>query len=214
MRAMRLASVNVGQAHEIEHGERVFRTGIRKLPVSGPVSVSSDSVGDDAICDTEHHGGPDQVVYAYSSDDYAWWGVELGATLAPGTFGENLTIDGLPDDLAVGDRLLIGEVVLEATAPRIPCSTLAARMQDSGFGLKFRKARRPGIYFRVLNPGELAAGDAVTLVENAQPKTSILELFDLAYEPNPRAEDVERMLEAPVATRTRVFLEAKLPSAK
>lgn len=212
MREMRVVSVNVGRPEEIEHGRRVFRTGIRKRPVDGAVHVSADGFGDDAICDQQHHGGPDQVVYAYSSDDYAWWGDELGVALAPGTFGENLTIDGLPGDLAIGDRLLIGELVLEATAPRIPCSTLAARMQDSNFGLKFRKARRPGIYFRVLNPGELAAGDAVTLVENAQPKTSILELFDLAYELKPKAEDLERMLEAPVAARTREFLKAKFAS--
>ncbi len=213
MREMRIRSVNVGAAEDIEHGRRVFRTGIRKRPVEGAVKVSVERVGDDEICDTEHHGGADQVVYAYSSDDYAWWSDELDTVLGPGTFGENLTIDGLPGDLAIGDRLLIGEVVLEATSPRIPCGTLAARMQDSNFGLTFRRARRPGIYFRVLNPGTVSAGDAVTLVENMQPAASILELFDLAYEPRPDPDHVRRILEAPVAKRTRASLEQKLASS-
>ena len=209
MREMRIASVNVGKPEEIEHGNRVFRTGIRKRPVDVAVHVSAEGFGDDAVCDEKHHGGPDQVVYAYSSEDYAWWGDELGAQPGPGTFGENLTIDGLPTDLSVGDRLLIGELVLEATAPRIPCSTLAAQMEDSGFGLAFREARKPGTYFRVLNAGSVVVGDFVTLVETDGARVGILELFDLAYEQRPSLDDVRRYLEAPVAERVRKSLEEK-----
>ena len=116
---MRVTSVNVGREETIDHGNRRFTTGIRKRPVDGAVYIGADSVAGDTISDKKHHGGADQVVYAYSADDYEWWSAQLGRELAPGTFGENLTIEGLPTDLNVGDRLLIGEVLLEATAPRI-----------------------------------------------------------------------------------------------
>jgi MOSC domain-containing protein YiiM len=104
-------------------------------------------------------------------------------------------------------------VLLEATSPRIPCSTLAARMQDSGFGVQFRKAERPGIYFRVLNEGEVSAGDGVTLIENPVPVVSILELFRLSYDLSPDPADLERYLEAPLADRFRAKLEQKLAAA-
>ena len=211
---MRVTSVNVGREETIDHGNRRFTTGIRKRPVDGAVYIGADSVAGDTISDKKHHGGADQVVYAYSADDYEWWSAQLGRELAPGTFGENLTIEGLPTDLNVGDRLLIGEVLLEATAPRIPCSTLAARMQDSGFGMAFRKAERPGIYFRVLNEGEVAAGDAVTCIENPAPVVSILALYRLAYDLSPDPDALERYLEAPLAERLRASIEEKLSAAR
>ena len=209
---MRVASVNVGREETIDHGNRLFTTGIRKRPADGAVYIGPDAVAGDTISDKKHHGGADQVVYAYSSDDYAWWSVQLGRELAPGTFGDNLTIEGLPTDMNVGDRLLIGEVLLEATAPRIPCATLAAQMQDSGFGMAFRQAERPGIYFRVLNEGEVSAGDAVTYIENPSPVVSILDLYRLAYDLRPDPADLERYLEAPLAARMRASIEEKLSS--
>ena len=120
MQDIRVDSVNIGREESIDHGNRTFVTGIRKRGADGPVYIGIDTVAGDTICDPEHHGGPDQVVYAYSSDDYWWWSDELGHELVPGTFGDNLTINGLPTDMYVGDRLLIRDVLLEATAPRIP----------------------------------------------------------------------------------------------
>jgi MOSC domain-containing protein YiiM len=211
---MRVTSVNVGREEAIEHGSRTFRTGIRKRPASDAVHVGAESVAGDTISDKQHHGGADQAVYAYSADDYDWWSTQLGREVLPGTFGENLTIEGLPTDMNVGDRLLIGDVLLEATAPRIPCGTLAAQMQDSGFGLSFRKAERPGIYFRVLNEGEVAAGDAVTFIENPAPVVSILDLYRLAYDLRPDPAAMERYLEAPLAERLRASIEEKLAVAR
>ena len=211
---MRVSSVNVGREETIDHGNRRFTTGIRKRSVDGAVYIGSDSVAGDTISDKKHHGGADQVVYAYSADDYEWWSEQLGHELAPGTFGENLTIEGLPTDMNVGDRLLIGDVLLEATAPRIPCSTLAAQRQDSGFGMAFRKAERPGIYFRVLNEGEVSAGDAVTCIENPAPVVSILQLYRLAYDMRPEPDVLERYLEAPLAERMRASIEEKLSAAR
>jgi MOSC domain-containing protein YiiM len=211
---MRVTSVNVGREEAIDHGGRTFRTGIRKRPAAGAVGIGSDSVAGDTVSDKKHHGGVDQVVYAYSADDYDWWSEQLSRELAPGTFGENLTIEGLPTDMNVGDRLLIGDVLLEATAPRIPCSTLAAQMGDSGFGMAFRKAERPGIYFRVLNEGEVSAGDAVTFIENPAPVVSILQLYRLAYDLHPDPAALERYLEAPLAERMRATVEGKLAAAR
>ena len=103
-------------------------------------------------CSTQkHHGGPDQAVYVYLSEDYDWWSKTLGRPIAPGTFGDNITISGLTSaDLAIGDRLIAGDVVIEVTTPRIPCNTLAARMGDPGFVKAYRDAGRPGAYCRVI----------------------------------------------------------------
>lgn len=209
---MRIESINIGRAEQITVGDRLMQTGIFKNPVTGPVRVAKGGFLDDAILDTKHHGGVDQAVYAYSLDDYDWWAEQTDREFFPGLFGENLTIRGLPTDMHVGDRLLIGEVVLEATAPRIPCGTFAARMEDPGFGTVFRKAERPGIYFRVLNEGELSVGDAVTCVETTEHNVTILDLFRYKYRLSPEPEELRRCLEAPIAERMRAHIEQKLDS--
>ena len=210
---MRIVGVNAGREEVLHHGRRSFHTGIVKRAVPGPVAIGFAGVDGDRVCDTEHHGGADQAVYVYSADDYAWWSRQLERELAPGTFGDNLTIEGLPTDLGVGDRLLAGDVVLEVTAPRIPCSTLAARMQDSNFGLQFRRAERPGAYCRVLHEGTVRAGDSVTRVEAAGPQVTIVDLFRLSYETRPDPAKLERCLRAPVAERMRLKFEQRLSSS-
>ena len=214
MDGMRVGRINIGVAETIVHRGREFRTGIRKRRVDGPVPVDTNGVGDDVICDLDNHGGADQAVYAYGRADYEWWSSELGRTVEPGTFGENLTIDGLPDDLHVGDRLLIGDVILEATSPRIPCATLSAEMGDPNFGMAFRRAERPGFYFRVLATGEIAAGDAVTLAANPSSGVTMLDLFRLRYELSPDAAELERALESPLAERMRDMFTAKLDAIR
>lgn len=210
---MRISSINLGSAEDIEHRGKVFTTGISKHSEQKKVFVAEGGLEGDTICDLEEHGGPDQAVYAYSAEDYDWWSEELGREIAPGTFGDNLTIAGLPGDLQVGDRLLIRELILEATMPRIPCSTLAAKMQDSNFGLAYRRAERPGIYFRVLNEGDVAVGDAVTFVPNSEPGVSILELFRLYYDLRPDPAAMENMLRAPIAVRMRDKIESLLAAS-
>ena len=210
---MKIESVNIGRAQQLDGPNFTGKTGIFKMPTAEPVLIGELGLEGDDIIHTRHHGGPDQAVYLYRQEDYDWWSAQLDAELLPGTFGDNLTVDGLPTDLYVGDRLLIGDVLLEATSPRIPCSTLAARMQDSGFGVQFREAERPGIYFRVLNEGDVSAGDGVTLIENPAPVVSILELFRLSYELRPDPAVLERYLEAPLAERFRNKLQQKLAAA-
>jgi MOSC domain-containing protein YiiM len=209
---MRIESINVGRVETIAHRGKSFETGICKYPVSGPVRLTAEGIPGDAIIATEHHGGADQAVYAYSADDYDWWAETTGREYFPGLFGENLTIRDMPSDMAIGDRLLIGEVVLEATSARIPCNTFAARMQDSGFGMAFRKAERPGIYFRVLNEGEVDAGDAVTYVETGDAGVTVLDLHRYAFATQHDPATLRRYLEAPIAQRVRASIESKLAS--
>src|SRR4051812_8193344 len=162
---MLLVSVNVARPQRLVLGGRVRRTAIAKQPVDGPVAVGALGLDGDEVGSTKHHGGRDQAVYVYSLDDYAWWAGELGRALAPATFGENLTVQGLRSgELAVGDRLQVGQAVeLEVTAPRIPCQTLAGRMADPGFVKRFAAAERPGAYARVLRTGRVRVGDVVQL---------------------------------------------------
>jgi MOSC domain-containing protein YiiM len=201
--AIRIVSVNVGRVETILHAGTSHRTGIRKKPAEGRVEITELGLAGDAVVDTRHHGGPDQAVYVYRTEDYDWWASQTGREFPYGLFGENLSVSGLPDNLLVGDRLLIGDVLLEATSARIPCGTLAATMADSGFGMAFRQAERPGVYFRVLNPGFVSSGDAITMVESDSSSVSVLELFRFAYQTSYDAEKLRKFLEAPIAERIR-----------
>ena len=209
---MRLESINIGSAETIAFEGKSMQTGICKIPVRGPVQVSVDGLPDDAILAVRHHGGPDQAIYAYSSDDYDWWASSMGLDVFPGLFGENLTIRDMPSDMTVGDRLLLGEVVLEATAPRIPCDKFAARLDDAGFGLLFRRAERPGVYFRVLNEGEMRAGDSAMLVQCDDHDVTVLDLFRYKFSQRHNADDLRRLLGAPIAERFRSAIEGTLDS--
>lgn len=210
---MRIESINVGRVETVRRGDKTMQTGICKQPVTGSVQIGVEGIPGDAIVSTEHHGGPDQAIYAYSSDDYDWWAKSMGFDVFPGLFGENLTIRDMPSDMTIGDRLLIGEVVLEATAPRIPCDTFAARMGDAGFGLLFRRAERPGVYFRVLNAGEVCAGDSAMLVQCDEHDVTILDLFRYKYRLQHNADDLNRLLEAPIAERFRVAIQSTLDAS-
>lgn len=205
---MYLLSINIGSARPVDGNHPHDITGIFKLPVAGPVSITREGLPGDAIISTRHHGGPDQAVYVYGSADYDWWTAELGQTLAAGTFGENLTISDLESaTLIIGDRLHIGDVVLEVTAPRIPCETFAQRMGDPGFVERFRAAERPGCYCRVIRPGEVQAGQPVTLTPYAEEPVTLIEIFRDYYEPDRSLATIRRFLAAPLAIRARTAKE-------
>ena len=208
--SIRLESVNIGRTETIGNGNKAIATGICKYPVDGPIAVDECGLAGDTIVNSEHHGGPDQAVYVYRADDYDWWGQETGKQHLPGLFGENLTIRGLPSDMNVGDRMLIREVVLEVTSPRIPCSTLATRVEDSGFGLAFRNAERPGAYCRVLSGGEIGAGDSVTFIASDVGTVSILDLFRFKYALHHDVQQLRGFLDAPLAIRFRRKVENRL----
>jgi MOSC domain-containing protein YiiM len=169
-----LLSVNVAEVREIPRRGHMIETGIWKFPVAGRVAVKGVNVDGDVQADLRVHGGDFQALYAYAREDYDWWGDELGRELGPGTFGENLTVEGL--DLAgalVGERWRVGTAVLEVSLPRIPCFKLAHKMEDPKFIKRFAQARRPGSYLRIIEEGELGAGDEIEVVERPGHDVSI-----------------------------------------
>ncbi len=214
MSGIKVLSVNVGRRGSVQIGSKEVETGIHKLPERGGVRVTEQGLVDDVIVDVKHHGGPDQAVYLYSEEDYAWWAAELQWELEPGTFGENLTLSSFgPAPLRIGDRFQIGEVLLEVTFPRIPCATLAARVGDSGFVKRFARARRPGAYTRVLQTGRVAANDAVTLLPTPDGHPSLVEMFDLWYAKEYDPALLRRALAAPLSERARATCEQLLLAA-
>jgi MOSC domain-containing protein YiiM len=206
---MKLLSVNVSGSKAIERGGKSGKTGIFKESVAGPVRVGVLGLEGDTQVDSDNHGGKDQAVYLYSMDDYAWWSEQLGTTLEAGTFGENLTVSQLPEPLYIGDRLEIGSTVLEVTAPRIPCSTLAARMNDLAFVKKFARAAKPGVYTRVIQTGFVQGGDKVNYLRGKYDVTT-LEEFHMFYQKVQAIEDIERLLATPIAERSRRDYERAL----
>ena len=208
---MHLISINVGQVQPIQNAKSSGTTGIFKLPVHAPVAISRGGLAGDAICDIENHGGVDQAVYVFGASDYAHWSRILGRELAPGTFGENLTVSQLESaEMNIGDRLHIGTVGLQVTAPRIPCVTLAARMGDPEFLKLFRKVERPGLYCRVLQEGTVRAGDAVMLERYTGETISVIDMFRDFYTPHLDEAAVRGYLAAPIAIRARIDKERQL----
>ncbi len=208
---MRLSSVNVGRVRPIANAKASGKTGIYKQPVSSPVGITRSGVDGDNICDVENHGGVDQAVYIFGVSDYDWWSEALGRELSPGTFGENLTVAGLESGRScIGDRLAVGSVVLEVTAPRIPCVTLAARMGDPSFVKRFRQAERPGLYCRVVREGKVQTGDSVTLQRPREAAVPAIEIFRDFFDPAPGEGTLRRHLAAPIAVRARVTKEKQL----
>ena len=202
---MKVISVNIGHAQRIETAKSTDLTGIFKMPSASSVYVTSLGLEDDAVCDVKHHGGVDQAVYVYGEPDYRWWSYELGRELHPGTFGENVTISGLESAaLSIGDRLHAGEVILEVTAPRIPCATLAARMGDPQFVKRFRQAERPGLYCRVIREGYIQAGEPVRLEPYAGETITVLDMFRDFYVRDWDEARLRRHLAAPIAIRDRI----------
>ncbi len=162
----RIVSVNVGTPKTYTWLGRCLRSSIDKHPVRGPVQVLATRLAGDEQSDTQQHGGADKAVYAYSVEDYARWGDELGPSLDPGMFGENLTTEGLDlSTAAIGSRWHVDTAVLEVSEPRTPCWKLGMRMGDPAFPRAFAAARRPGVMLRVVAPGALQVGDAVDMRE-------------------------------------------------
>jgi MOSC domain-containing protein YiiM len=162
---MHVVSVNVGLPRVVEWHGRMVETAIWKEPLDGRVAMRGINLDGDGQADRRVHGGPDKAVYSYAAEDYAWWSDELGRTLGPGTFGENLTLAGV--DLSateIGSRWRVGTALLEVTQPRFPCFKLGIRMGNAGFVQQFELAARFGAYFRIVEDGEVGAGDAIERV--------------------------------------------------
>lgn len=186
MAGPRVLSVNVVHALIVDPVGSVGRTAIDKRPVDGPAEIHRLGVVGDTCLDHKNHGGPDQAVYAYAREDQQFWEGELGRAVPAGSFGENLTTAGLDVTGAViGERWQVetahgtDPVLLEVTAPRIPCSTFQAFTGEPHWVKRFTDHGAPGAYLRVLGEGVIAAGSAVTVVHRPDHQVTIGDVFVL-----------------------------------
>jgi MOSC domain-containing protein YiiM len=206
---MHVVSVQIGSPQVLDLGSRSVSTGIHKQAVD-QVTLEEAGITGDAVVNTKHHGGPDQAVYVYSAEDYAWWQQQLGRPLEAGTFGENLTVSNAPETVRIGDRIQVGDALLEVTSPRIPCATFAARMGEAGWIRRFRDANRPGFYCRVLQTGTVRPGDPLQWTDAPEANVSLDEMVEHFYATEVPLPEVRRALSSPIAIRSRAEYEKRL----
>jgi MOSC domain-containing protein YiiM len=168
MTTPRVISVNVGAIRQIEWRGRVVTTGIWKYPVDARVRVRGVNLDGDDQADRTVHGGRDKAVYAYAREDYDFWQEAEGLETAPGLFGENLTVEGLDLSAAlVGERWQVGSALLEVAQPRQPCFKLGIRLSDPYFPKRFKAVSRMGAYLRIIEPGDVGAGDTIRVTHRS-----------------------------------------------
>jgi MOSC domain-containing protein YiiM len=205
MTRMILLSVNVGQPRDVSYLDRKGRekattTGIFKEPVAGRVMLRTLNLEGDGQADLNGHGGIYKAAYVYSVENYKFWSDELSRTdfVPAGQFGENFTTDGMTDEIVhIGDVFHIGGTLVEVTQPRVPCFKLGIRMGIEGFHKQFAENCRVGFYLRVLEEGEVGAGDEVTRVREASARMTIREIMHLLYFEPDNIEGAKKALEIP-----------------
>jgi ferredoxin-NADP reductase/MOSC domain-containing protein YiiM len=192
----RLLSVNVGLPREIEWKGRTVRTAIWKNPVAGRCRVGRANLDGDGQGDLAGHGGEQRAVFVYQIESYHYWQEQLKRTeLVHGQFGENFTIEGLPDDAVhIGDRYQIGSAIFEVTQPRVTCYRVGIRMNEPRMPALLTSSGRPGFYFRVLREGEVGAGDDILKVGEAKARMTVAEINALLYSSQHPRDMLERAL--------------------
>ena len=210
---MRLISVNIGLPREIIHGGRTLSSGIFKTSVAGALFLRRLNLDGDRQADLRVHGGADKAVYLYPFEHYGFWAAETGRKdFVHGQFGENFTTTGLlEDDVCIGDVLQIGAARVQVSQPRSPCFKLGIRMGDDEFPARFAAANRTGFYLRVLEEGEVAAGDAIRFLERAADSMSVRDIFFLRHANRGTREDYARAARLPgLAASWRAAFEKRL----
>ncbi|MEU9240083.1 MOSC domain-containing protein [Streptomyces shenzhenensis] len=214
---MELLSVNLGHARAVPYTDQLDGvTGVDKRPVAGPVRVAApgpkgvagSGLAGDAVCDLRHHGGDDQAVYAYAREDLDVWEEELGRRLPNGCFGENLTTNGLNvSDALIGERWRIGSgLVLEVTSGRIPCRTFQGHLGERGWVRRFTRKGATGAYLRVIEPGEIRAGDPIEIIH--QPEHGVTAAMEFRATTTER-ELLPRLLAAGAALHPEALAQAR-----
>ncbi len=193
---MKLVSVNVGLPREVEFNGRTISTGIFKSAVEGPVQMEPLNLEGDGQADLKVHGGIHKAVYAYPYEHYATWQDELGRDdFSMGQFGENLTVQGLLEpEVHIGDQFRIGQALVEVTQPREPCFKLGVRMGDPSFIKTFLHSGRVGFYLRVLQSGQIQAGDAIERIHTDPADVSIRDIWHLNYFDQTNVEMMKKVI--------------------
>jgi ferredoxin-NADP reductase/MOSC domain-containing protein YiiM len=192
----RLLSVNVGLPRDIEWKGRTVHTGIWKNPVPGRCRIGRLNLDGDGQGDLAAHGGEQRAAFVYQIESYRYWQEQLKRTdFVHGQFGENFTVEGLPDDaVCIGDRYQIGGAVFEITQPRVTCYRVGIRMNEPRMPSLLTSSGRPGFYFRVLQEGEVGAGDEIVKAGEANERMTVAEVNALLYSPNHPRDQLERVL--------------------
>ncbi|MCU1296720.1 MAG: domain containing protein [Acidobacteriaceae bacterium] len=199
----RLLSVNVGLPRDVTWNGKTVRTAVWKSPVTGRRMVRKLDIDGDAQADLAGHGGEHRAVFVYQMDSYHYWERFLGRSdFTFGQFGENFTMEGLPDDVVcIGDRYRIGGAVFEVTQPRVTCYRVGIRMNEPRVPALLVAHRRPGFYFRVLQEGEVGAGDDIVKIADGPERITVAEIDALLYLPGHSREQLQRALQVPALSK-------------
>ncbi|MEV5952408.1 MOSC and FAD-binding oxidoreductase domain-containing protein [Streptomyces sp. NPDC051987] len=194
-----LIAVNVGMPKDVPWHGRTVRTGVYKQPVSGPRMVRRLNIDGDGQGDLGGHGGEMRAVLVYQLDSYRFWSAELGRDdLTPGSFGENFTVDGLPDDeVCIGDRYRVGGALLEVSQPRVTCYRVGLRLNEPRMAALLVAHHRPGFYLRVIEEGEVEAGQQIVKVSTGPEAMTVEEIDSVLYLPGHTRDQVRRALRIP-----------------
>jgi ferredoxin-NADP reductase/MOSC domain-containing protein YiiM len=195
----RLLSVNVGLPRDVTWNGKTVRTSVWKSPVTGRRMVRKLDIDGDAQADLAGHGGEQRAVFVYQMDSYHYWESFLGRNdFTFGQFGENFTVEGLPDsEVCIGDRYRIGAAIFEVTQPRVTCYRVGMRMNEPRMPALLVAHHRPGFYFRVLQEGEVGAGDDIVKIADGPEKATVADIDGLLYLPGHTREQLERALRIP-----------------
>src|SRR5579864_182468 len=199
----RLLSVNVGLPREVTWNGKTVRTSVWKFPVDGRRMVRKLDIDGDAQADLAGHGGEHRAVFVYQMDSYHYWERVLGRSdFTFGQFGENFTVEGLPDnEVCVGDRYRIGGAEFEVTQPRVTCYRVGIRMNEPRMAAMLVAHHRPGFYFRVLQEGEVGAGDDIAKIADGPERITVAEVDALLYLPGHSREQLQRALRIPALSK-------------
>ena len=212
---MRVLSVNVGQPREIHTSRETVLTSIFKSPVDGRIPARGYNLQGDRQADLTVHGGPWKAVYLYPSEHYSNWARELpGMDLPFGVFGENLTTEGLTEESGhIGDQFRIGSVILQITQPRMPCYKLALRFGRADMVKRFWKSGRPGIYFSIVQEGELGFGDSIEQLHADPLQVSVADVVRLLKRETIDEDLFFRALQAPLHGSWKEEIRARFAEA-
>src|SRR5690348_5009432 len=193
----RLLSVNVGLPRDIRWKGRTVHTGIWKSPVTGRCRVGRLNLDGDGQGDLAGHGGEQRAVFVYQIESYRFWQEQLKRVdLVHGQFGENFTTEGLPDDsVCIGDRYRIGSALFGVTQPRVTCYRVGIRMNEPRMPALLTSSGRPGFYFRVLEEGDVGAGDEIVKVVEAKVRMTVAAINALLYSPDHPRDLLEHALQ-------------------
>lgn len=198
-----VVSVNVGRVEPVEWRGRTIHTAFRKRPVEGPREVGALGLDGDVQGDRRVHGGVDKAVYSYAVEHHPFWREELGPGIGAGSFGENLATRGLlEDEVRIGDRYRVGGALLEVSEPRQPCSTFAAVHRRAELPRVFAEAGWSGLYFRVLEEGAIAAGDAIALERRGDARWTVRRVFEWVMGRGDLPADLDDLLADPTLARS------------